>query len=391
MHICFITQEYPPETGWGGIGAYTHDLARGLVERGQQVSVISLAPGRSESSRMVDGIRVDRVCPRPDWARWPGLWRLNHIWPGFAWAARKRVCMLHRQTPIDVIEAPENRADSFLVKSFCKGPAHVVRLHTASRFVDELNQKQPSLRWRLTYRQEGWVLRHADLVTAPSRAVVELTQRAYTLPDRVRVIPNPVDSQLFHPDGQGKRDDVLFVGRLEAHKGAGILCAVLPPLLKALPDLQVRIAGSDTQDHVGRSWKARLLEAIPAPDRRRVTISSVPRTEMPALYAGARVVLVPSLWESFSYVVAESMACGTPVVASAVGGIPSLVVEGETGFLVPPEDHPLFVRRIRQLLRDPSRAAAMGRMARKRVERTYSLQAVIPRMLEIYQGLCHHD
>src|SRR5262249_13859077 len=95
MHICFLSQEDPPETGWGGIGAYTYEMAHGLARAGHRVTVISLAAG-PETVKRVGGVEVHRVRPRPDWARWKGLWRLNHVWPGFAWSAALRLREVHR-------------------------------------------------------------------------------------------------------------------------------------------------------------------------------------------------------------------------------------------------------------------------------------------------------
>src|SRR4029079_19835948 len=85
MHICYISQEYPPETGWGGSGSYTYEMAHALARRGHRVTVISRAT-HEESVRRSDGVEVHRVSPSPRWDNVPALWRLNRIWPGFAWA-----------------------------------------------------------------------------------------------------------------------------------------------------------------------------------------------------------------------------------------------------------------------------------------------------------------
>ncbi len=389
MHICFVSQEYPPETGWGGIGAYTFDLANGLVNLGHRVSVVSLSIGDREEYGVIDGVNVYRIFPKPDWARWPGLWRINHFWPGFAWAARKKVKELHQLNPIDIVEAPENRADSYLIKPFCRQPRYVVRLHTASRFVDQINKIEPNFRWRLTYRQEAWVLRHADLITAPSQAVVDLTQKFYRLPSRIKLVSNPIDTKTFHPVSGRKRKELLFVGRLEEHKGFRTLCTIIPNLLAQFPDLFVRIAGQDKLDSSGESWKSKLLGMIGSGHRSRVFIGPVLRSNLPKLYSRAAVVVVPSLWESFSYVVVESMACGTPVVASSVGGIQDIIEDQVTGYLVPADNVQMFEKRISSILCDISISYEMGRKARDEVKKNYAIDVVAPRVLDIYQDVAY--
>src|ERR1051325_3554092 len=96
MHICYISQEYPPETGWGGIGSYTYEMAHALARLGHRVSVVSRAV-HEESVRTSEGVELHRVSPSPRWDSMPGLWRLNRIWPGFAWAAMRRIRKINRE------------------------------------------------------------------------------------------------------------------------------------------------------------------------------------------------------------------------------------------------------------------------------------------------------
>ncbi len=389
LHVCLISQEFPPETGWGGLGSYTYDLSSGLANLGLRVSVVSRSLTDQDTFFETDeGVRVFRVAPRPDWARWPGLWRLNHLWPGFAWAVIKKVIAIHRDSPIDVIEAGENRADSYLLKLFCPEPKYVVRLHTATRFIDEVNQVEPGLRGKWVYRQEAWVLRHADCITAPCQAVVDLTRTVYPLPDApLLIIPNPIDVQRFSPSAVSKRPLISIVGRLQINKGILLLCELLPRLLADMPELEIRMAGTDTMNQDGVSWQKTLLSRIPERDKSRLTISPVPRDALPDLYAASALTLMPSRWENFPYVVLESMACGTPVVASSVGGIPDMIDDGVNGFLVAPQDVNGFEEKIRRLLSDLHNAAEMGKVARKKVESMYALPIISPKVVRSYEEL----
>ena len=119
----------------------------------------------------------------------------------------------------------------------------------------------------------------------------------------------------------------------------------------------------------------------------------VPKPDIFTLYSSAALFVCPSIYEPFGIINLESMACGTPVVASKVGGIPEIVVDGETGLLVPfePENTDRFSRdlasAIDSLLASPERLAAMGRKSRERVERHFSWQSIARRTWEFYRRL----
>jgi starch synthase len=127
----------------------------------------------------------------------------------------------------------------------------------------------------------------------------------------------------------------------------------------------------------------------------------LPRPELIQILSHARVFACPSIYEPFGIVNLEAMACGAPVVASAVGGIPEVVVDGKTGYLVPfesdgtplgaPKDRALFARafaaRVNELVADPARATAFGRAGRSRVEATFSWSAIARQTADLYRSL----
>jgi glycosyltransferase involved in cell wall biosynthesis len=121
-----------------------------------------------------------------------------------------------------------------------------------------------------------------------------------------------------------------------------------------------------------------------------------------ALYSGAELFVCPSIYEPFGIINLEAMACGTPVVASAVGGIPEVVVHGETGSLVPVEQmtespfEPMQAEKfardladaINELMRDEPRRRKMGEAARRRVEEHFSWTTIARRVADLYRGVC---
>ncbi len=390
LHVCFLSQEYPPQTGWGGIGAYTHELAHGLARAGQKVTVISLAEREEETVTQLNGVEVHRIRRGPNWERVRGLWRLNRIWPGFAWSAARRLRRVHQQFPVDLVEAAECRADSLFAPLFGpRRPALVVRLHTPWIMVDRLNGITPDAKKRLIYWQEARAIQSADLVTAPSQAVVDLTKTWLPLRNQaVRVIPNPVDAQLYSPAGtQTQMAEVLIVGRLEQRKGAALLAESMPGVLRHCPHASFRFVGSDGVDAGGRSWRERLLDGVAPEDRHRVHFEQVPRDVLIDRYRRAAVCVLPSVWENFPYALLEAMACGVPAVGTRTGGLPELIEDGVSGLIVPPADSTALTAALCRLLQDSELREQMGRASRQRVKEHFSVEAVVPRMLDLYRSI----
>jgi glycosyltransferase involved in cell wall biosynthesis len=393
MHVCFVSQEYPPDTGWGGIGSYTYDMAHALVAAGHRVTVIAraVAEERTGGERIADdnGVQVHRVQPAPCWNGMRVLWRLNGVWPGFAWAAMRRLRSIHRRDPVDVVEAGECRADGFFVSWIPKPrPRIVTRLHLAWIFVDRNNAVRPDWKKRLCYWLEKQSILRADAVTAPSTAVVELTRTWLGPRLAARVVPNPIDTVGFSPHPNAREREVLFVGRLERGKGLASLCRIVPSVMRRCPDVRVRVLGSDGVDESGRSWRLRMLDGLDEEERRRIAFEHVSRRDLVQSYRQAGVCIVPSLWENCPYVVLEAMACGTPVVATRSGGLPELVQDGRTGLLVGPDDPEGFADAICELLNDPERSRRMGAEARRQAESVFSTATVARGMLDVYRELC---
>ncbi|MEK7873804.1 MAG: glycosyltransferase [Chloroflexota bacterium] len=194
-------------------------------------------------------------------------------------------------------------------------------------------------------------------------------------PQRVRVIPAGVDTDLFQPVDRaearrrlGLGQDaplVLYVGRLEKLKGIDILLQVAA-LLGDTPGLRLLVVGGNPS---GDRERAR-LEA----EARKLGIAHMVRFEgpvkqeaLPVYYSAADVCIVPSYYESFGLVAVESQACGTPVVAARAGGLAYTVRDGVTGYLIPDRRAELYADRIRTLLTDAPLRARMGDAARKAV------------------------
>jgi D-inositol-3-phosphate glycosyltransferase len=210
---------------------------------------------------------------------------------------------------------------------------------------------------------------------------------------RITVVPCGVDLRHFQPSGpvaprRGLRR-VLVVGRLVERKGIGNVIAAL----SAVPDAEIVVAGGADAAHLATDADAVRLAAVA---RRhgvadRVDLRGrVGRDELPALIRSADLVVCAPWYEPFGIVPLEAMACGRPVLATAVGGLVDTVVDGVTGRHVPPRRPDLLANAMREMLDDPARGRAMGAAGRRRVEERYGWERVAAATSACYERVIGH-
>ncbi|HVL07379.1 MAG TPA: glycosyltransferase [Acidimicrobiales bacterium] len=210
-------------------------------------------------------------------------------------------------------------------------------------------------------------------------------------PGKVSVIPCGVDLALFRPDGPsegrlGGRRRLVVVSRLVERKGIGNVIEALP----AVPDTDLVIAGGSPAQEFGADPEVRRLRGLAELHGvgDRVTLRGrVGRHELPALLRSADAVVCVPWYEPFGIVPLEAMACGVPVVASAVGGLLDTVVDGRTGVHVPPRRPDLLGRVLALLLDEPDRRRKMGAAGARRARAHYGWPTVAATTLGTYASL----
>jgi starch synthase len=250
---------------------------------------------------------------------------------------------------------------------------------------------------------EKTALEDADAIIAVSQGMRADILQCYPAvdPGKVRVVPNGIDSALYaHTEERSAwisrgldpdRPTVLFVGRVTRQKG-------VPHLLRAaakfLPSAQlVLCAGEPDTPELAKEFIGLVDELQASRDGVHWIQEMLPRDEVVQLLSGAAVFACPSVYEPQGIVNLEAMSCETAVVASDVGGIPDVVLNGVTGLLVPYtesdprsfEDH--FAERVNELLECPERARAMGLAGRRRAIEEYGWDAIAARTVAIYESL----
>jgi D-inositol-3-phosphate glycosyltransferase len=255
------------------------------------------------------------------------------------------------------------------------GVPHVTMFHTLGEVKRRarLEEQEPARR----IETERLVVQSADRIVVASQHEKTLLMRLYDAHDaRVAVIPCGVNLDRFAPLDQASaratlglapdRQYVLFVGRLEPLKGLELLLDALAELEDSAPDLLV--VGGDARAAGYVATLQGQAARLGLGDRARF-LGAVPQERLPLYYGAADVCVVPSYYESFGLVALEAMACGTPVVASRVGGLTGTVQDGVSGYLIPWRCPQPFADKIDLLLTNDELRRTMGAAAHERAQR----------------------
>ncbi len=269
---------------------------------------------------------------------------------------------------------------------------HAVMFHTLAELkqVSRVGESETPQRAETERR----VLATADRIIAATQHERLQMARLYGAdPRRVCVVPCGIDLDQFRPGAKARARRrlgfdgervVLFIGRLEPLKGLDILIRAVARL-GDVERLRLVVVGGQPS---GDPERAR-MEALAAELGVAGCISFLgprPHAELPRFYRAAHVTVVPSLYESFCLVAAESLAAGTPVIATKVGGLRTLVRDGENGFAVPWRTPEAFAERLRQVLEDEPLRRRLAAGARPSVER-YGWPAVTSAIEDVYADL----
>ncbi len=399
MNVGILSFEYPPETGFGGIGTYSANHAGALRDLGHTPHVVAgwtepraLACESRDQLHIWRGqteIRPARV--RRIFDRLRLHWSRNRIETALSMLAA--LGEVHRRHRLDIVEMPECGGEGLLVNHLLRIPA-IVRFHSPARLI---------MRHYDTPRADRALC--AGLERLAMAGAAGFTSCSHFLADEVRskvgrkgwaidTIHNGIDLQAFDR-GDGAAIDlradlglprhapvILFSGRLEPRKGVHLIAPVLIPVLRQSGAVAV-IAGADYFGH-GPDLLVPQFAAAGLRDRVRIPGRLSPAAIRDALRQ-ADVLFMPSQWEACPYACLEAMAAGKPIVAAAVGGVPELLTDGADGCLVPPGDVDAYVAALLRLLAEPALAERIGRAARATVAARFDHIGTARRTLEVYR------
>lgn len=381
----------------GGMNVYIRKLAAEMAARNVRSDIFTrrTSPSEPEVMEVMPGVRVIAVTAGP--ARAVHKDRLPRLVGRFTHAVAERAAV---DGPYDLIHA--HYWLSGVVGARLKerwGVPLVVSFHTLAR-VKDASRSEEHAEPIFRKRGEDRVVRAADRIVAATEIERrELLELYAADPARVVVVPPGVDLDVFHPGGPGERErsrrrfgfgsspTVVFVGRLQPLKGAHVALGALARLKRMVPDARLVIAGGDSPrgrrgERMRLALAARRLRVV----RRVEFLEPLPHDELGDLYRAADVVVIPSASESFGLVALEAGACGTPVVATAVGGLRRLVHDGETGYLVTRRASVPFALALSRVLADPATRDRLGANA-VRLARSFPWSRTAEGLLRAYASV----
>ncbi len=389
LHLCLIARSFeasPP----GGIARLMHAVATGLTERGHLVRVIAEGDGRLQVDREDAGYWIHRVPPSDEpvpapYAAVPQAW-------AFSAAAHREVERIDGMRPVDVVQMPNWDSEGVLLLDDGRWPTSL-GLYTPLRAVavsdDRVDEEQPAIRALIGMEERSLV--GATRLLACGPGIVREIEDLYgcDLPEaRVSLVPHGLPDAYAHRP-RPAHDDVLFVfvGRLEPRKGVVPLLEAFRMLAGQVPSVRLELLGPDTfAGSGGEPYETRFRVA--GGDDRVTFRGAVEEADLLDAYGRADVVVVPSLFESFGLVAVEAMMHGAPVIASDVGGLAEIVVDGRTGLLVAPDDVDALRAAMVSLATDGDLRRRLGRAGRLRYEAEYSAAVMAERLESHYLEMC---
>lgn len=396
MKILYISSEYPPETGFGGIGTYTKYMAEAMVARGHEVSVITLSTSADSSTRTRNGVTLYRIPPVPyplppfRWA-YPVRRIITRLFPhslnriSWAIAVRIKIIQLLSKNHFTIIESPECGAEGLLIPRLSK-TRYIVRLHTPWVIIRQLDHLPETIGDRFFLPLlETINARRATALSSPSAAMARIMQDRWCF-NAISVIHNPLPVEMYEKT-QGKT--WIFIGRIEFRKGVHLLIKAYIQAAKTtdLPILHLYGGAygkhrkyGDYGDYINSLIKSSNLQ------QKIRWAGHVHHENLRKYIQNASVAFFPSLWENFPYSCLEAMACGCLVVASNCGGFPEIIEHNKTGFLTTPGSVESLKKVMIHIVKYQNRLQEVQYRCRESVNKTVGATGIAEHMEKFYTG-----
>jgi D-inositol-3-phosphate glycosyltransferase len=374
MHTCPLA----PLGGWetGGMNVYVRELGRALAARDVTIDIFTRrqAPDVADVVEYAPGARVIHIDAGPH--RHVDKYDILDYLPDFACGIQRFRALTG--TSYDLIHSHYWLSGRLgLLFKDRWGVPMVSTFHTLAQLKNRVAESAAEREQEVRYEIERRTMDASDRIVALTAVDRQQMIRHYGEHAPIVVIPGGVDLERFRPlptmaaraelGLRAEEKVVLFVGRIQRLKGLEVLLRAFA----RLGDLDARllIVGGrpGTSPESREITRLQHLATRLGVAERTQFLGAVAHAELPTYYSAADVSVMPSSYESFGLVAVESLACGTPVVATRVGGLRSIVRDGETGLLVPWRDAELFAERLRRVLTDEALRAHLAGQARESV------------------------
>jgi glycosyltransferase involved in cell wall biosynthesis len=387
MRIAFVSYEFPPDTGVGGIATYVRQIASLFSELKISVEVICASPTRTGTVLENQYLSITRIqCESTEQFR-----KLSPL----------VVAERHAARPFDLIEVPEYGAEGLYMKAKLPNVPLVTKLHTPRFLIKELNDyyydKSPlrklknivGLRYKRSKDPEYKAIKETDFIISPSRSLIKLVSERWNIdPSKIHLAPNPYfpSEHLQSITPTTGSENILYIGRLETRKGVYNLARAIPLVLQSFPNARFTFLGKDSRGPRREKSMLTVLKQIIGEGLANVSfLDFVPLTEVPSIIAKADICVFPSLWENFPNVCLEAMTAGKSIVASKNGGMVDMLQDNNGGVLVDPHEPADIANGIIQLLSNPTFQYEAGKRNRQKAVGYYGGD-LTSELVQLYSG-----
>jgi hypothetical protein len=398
----------------GGVAKYTYELAKGYLRAGHIVHVIT--SGDDEQSWEQNGISIHTVHNEKN--KLLQELKTNPVTYeclSYSYCASKKIGQVNAKYGLDIIESALWNYEGVVASSVFRGILPVVvRLQTPLLTVIQTQQWELTEDLKLSMEFESSLMRNAKHVISISESISKTIETLYKISfeedkintiylgiDEIGGIPEKITGRTTEKTNEGttgnntENYNILFIGRLERRKGVHTVLEVLPEIMERYPNVNLTFLGNDAfvdsnigcafKDYFYKKWGNEKWSS-------RVTfLGQVDNTVKEKTLSEAGFLVAPSLYESFGLILIEAMSAGKPTIGSRVGGMQEIVVDGETGYLVDPENTDELKSAIVKLIDDPMLCEKMGESAYKRHKEVFSNKAMIDKSLAVYSKLINEN
>lgn len=374
---------------WGGIASYCINLCRALGDEVEFYIISTSVKGTQGPDDPSGTISIDRTKYLAITSRVNGT--LSTL--KFQFALAHQLPGLVKDSKLDLVHSAGPLADNLVrILGSCKVPL-VLTYHSTlfgqRHAISNVNfrklhrsEQMTRILYPLMKIYESAGLSRTKNIIAVSKAVRNDLIDNYKYQGKMTVIHNGIDTNMFQPgESKALKKKIIYSGRLISLKGLETLIEAAPAIIKENADVVFSFTGTGQKDYYRN-----LLLKTGVPES-SFEFQQLSYSQMPDLYRSGEILVLPSFSESFPMSILEAMASGLPVVASDVGDVPELVIDGQTGFKITPGDSAALAEKINLLLASSQLRERIGRTGRDFVEKNFSTAIMGQKTLEVYRSV----
>jgi glycosyltransferase involved in cell wall biosynthesis len=374
MKICMlISTPFPPMEG---IGYYTYNLSKKLIEKGHEVIVITRGNWKKTQRQVIEGIDVIRV---PFVPIYPFYLKIHGIFVNKVLKSlESQIDIVHIHMPLSPL-AKTSHPIITTVHTPMLTDFRQVKIKSIFSLFSKISARV------ISYPLEKKLIQTSDVVTTVSKSVTKELREFYLDSKTINVVENGVDEKFFYPKKEKSEKKIkygMFAGRIDREKGLFDLVECGKYIFKEKPDFYFIIAGKgrDLNKLKNKTKKAGFQEKF-------IFLGQVDKENLVKLYQDATLFIFPSYHEGLPSVVLEAMSCGLPIIATDVRGNRDLIYHKENGIIIPAGEPKKMAEAINMLLEDEKLREYLGKNARNTIIKKYTWDIAANKMLKCYESL----